>query len=192
MGHSRKRWFGAILALTATVTAALAATAAAEVVFRETFHNEGTIVFEDFCDVSGLTVEFTFSVEGRVKAVPHGRDGLIYFLEHIKGNNVYTNVDNDKFMTEVFTQVNKDLRVTDNGDGTLTILVLATGNAALYGADGKAIARNPGQVRFAFIVDHAGTPTDPEDDVFLEDLGLVKGSTGRTDDFCEAAVPALS
>jgi hypothetical protein len=192
MGHLRKRWFAAILALTATVTAALAASAAAEVVFRETFHDEGTIVFEDFCDVSGLTVEFTFSVEGRVKAVPHGRDGLIYFLEHIKGNNVYTNLDNDKFMTEVFTQVNKDLRVTDNGDGTLTILVLATGNAALYGADGKAIARNPGQVRFAFIVDHGGTPTDPEDDVFLEDLGLVKGSTGRTDDFCEAAVPALS
>jgi hypothetical protein len=82
--------------------------------------------------------------------------------------------------------------VTDNGDGTLTILILATGNDVLYGEDGKAIARNPGQIRFEILVDHGGTPTDPSDDEFLADLGLVKGSTGRSDDFCEAAVPALS
>jgi hypothetical protein len=62
----------------------------------------------------------------------------------------------------------------------------------VYGEDGKAIARNPGQVRFQFLVDHAGTPADPSDDVFLADLGLVKGSTGRSDDFCAAAVPALT
>jgi hypothetical protein len=192
MRRSGKCWFAAILALVATVAATLVASAAAEVVFRETFHDEGTVVLEDFCDVSGLTVEVAFSVDGRVKAVPHGRDGLVYFLEHLKGTNVYTNVGNDKSLTEVFTQVNKDLRVTDNGHGTLTILVLATGTVALYGEDGKAIARNPGQIRFAFIVDHAGTPTDPSDDVFLVDLGVVKGPTGRTDDFCEAAVPALS
>ena len=62
----------------------------------------------------------------------------------------------------------------------------------VYGEDGKAIARNPGQIRFEVLVDHAGTPADPSDDVFLADLGLVKGSTGRSDDFCAAAVPALT
>ena len=86
----------------------------------------------------------------------------------------------------------KDLKVTDNGDGTLTILVLGTGNFTLYGQDGKAIARNPGQVRFEVLIDNAGTPDDPFDDEFIADLGLVKGSTGRNDDFCEAAVPALT
>jgi hypothetical protein len=79
-----------------------------------------------------------------------------------------------------------------NGDGTLTILILATGNDVLYGPDGKAIGRNPGQIRFEILVDHGGTPTDPSDDEFLANLGAVKGSTGRSDDFCEAAVPALS
>jgi hypothetical protein len=40
---------------------------------------------------------------------------------------------------------------------------------------------------------HAGgTPSDPFDDEFLADLGVVKGSTGRSEDLCEAAVPALS
>lgn len=88
--------------------------------------------------------------------------------------------------------IDKDKTVTDNGDGTLTIVILATGNAVLYGANGKAIARNPGQLRFAILVDNAGTPTDPFDDEFIEDLGVLKGSTGRSDDFCTAAVAALS
>jgi hypothetical protein len=86
----------------------------------------------------------------------------------------------------------KDLRITDNGDGTLTILVLATGNSVVYGANGKAIARNPGQIRFELLIDHGGTPTDPSDDEFLKFLGVVKESTGRTDDFCSAVVPAIS
>ena len=59
------------------------------------------------------------------------------------------------------TVVNKDLKVIDNGDGTLTIIVFATGNATVFDAGGKAIGRNPGQVRFEFLVDHGGTPGDP-------------------------------
>ena len=57
--------------------------------------------------------------------------------------------------------------------------------------NGKAIARNPGQVRFELVLDHGGTPTDPSDDVELS-FELVKGSTGRTEDFCAATVAALS
>jgi hypothetical protein len=84
------------------------------------------------------------------------------------------------------------LKVTDNGDGTLTILVMGTGNSTLYGPEGNAIARDPGQIRFEVLIDHGGTPSDPSDDEFLEFLGDVKPSTGRSDDFCEAAVEALS
>ena len=79
----------------------------------------------------------------------------------------------------------------DNGDGTRTVIVLSTGNATLYDGSGKAIGRNPGQVRFEFLVDHNGTPGDPSDDVGISEA-LIKGSTGRTDDFCEALVPALT
>ena len=104
---------------------------------------------------------------------------------------MYTNLANGNAVTEVVTTVSKDLRVTDNDDGTLTILVLATGDAVVYVPDGKAIARNPGQVRFEIVVDHGGTPTDPSDDEFL-DFRLVKESTGRTDDFWAAVVPTLT
>jgi hypothetical protein len=164
--------------------------AAAEPLVKERFHAEGTFVDEDFCG-AGLTVDGTFVTDGRLLVVPHGPDGLQYFLEHLKVTVIYTNRANSKTVTLEVTRVNKDLRVTDNGDGTLTILALATGNDVFYGPDGKAIGRNPGQIRVEILVDHGGTPTDPSDDEVLAEE-LVKGSTGRSDDFCEVAVSALS
>ena len=131
-------------------------------------------------------------VDGRFLFNPHGPDGLAYYMESIRLASTFTDLDGAYTITAVERSLSKDLKVTDNGDGTLTILVLATGNATLYGQDGKAIARNPGQVRFEVLIDNGGTPDDPFDDEFLADLGLVKGSTGRSDDFCEAAVPALT
>ena len=56
-----------------------------------------------------------------------------------------------------------------------------------YGPNGEFLFNNPGQIRVELLIDHAGTPTDPEDDVILSET-LVKGSTGRNDtegrDFC--------
>ena len=191
MRHSRKLRLGVLLALgAATASAVLAATASAEPPFKERFHNEATFVDEDFCG-AGLTVDGTFVEDGSLLVVAHGPDGLAYFLEHLTITVTFTNRDNGKTVTLTVVRVNKDIRVTDNGDGTLTILALATGNDVFYGPDGKAIGRNPGQIRVEILVDHSGTPTDPSDDVFLADE-IVKGSTGRNDDFCEAAVPALS
>jgi hypothetical protein len=190
--RSRKLRLIAILALGATAAVTLAAAASAGQVFRETIHDEDTIVLNDFCDVPGLTVELAFVLDLRIHVVPHGRNRLAYFLQHGKRTEVITNLANNKSVSSVANVIEKDLRVTDNGDGTVTVLVLATGNAVLYGADGKAIARNPGQLRFELLFDDGGTPTDPFDDEFLADLGVVKGSTGRSDDFCKAAVPALS
>jgi hypothetical protein len=170
---------------------ALAAGAIAKPIEHTDFHDEFTEIINDFCGVVGLTVQFDHVADGRFLFNPHGPDGLAYANATLKFTNVFTNVDNGNTVTEVGNVVDKDLRVTDNGDGTLTILVMTTGNAAVYGSDGKAIARNPGQVRFEVLIDHGGTPSDPSDDEFLADLGLVKGSTGRTDDFCAAVVPAL-
>ena len=191
MRHGRSLRWGAVLALGATAAAGLAATAGAGQIFHETFHEEDSEIVSDFCGVTGLTVEFATVTDGRAHAVPHGRDQLAYFGAQITRTETVTNLANSKSVSSAARFVDKDLRVTDNGDGTLTILVLTTGNAVLYGPDGKVIARNPGQTRFEILVDHGGTPTDPSDDEFLAFLGEVKGSTGRSDDFCEAAVPLL-
>jgi hypothetical protein len=190
MRTSRTLRFSAILVLGATAAVMLAAAAGAGPPFRETIHDEFEFVDDNFCD-AGLTVEVAVVLDIRVHAVPHGRDRLVYFLQHGTETDVFTNLDNGKSIRAFSRVIEKDMRVTDNGDGTLTVLIKATGNATLYGENGKAIARNPGQIRIELLIDHGGTPNDPSDDEVLAEE-LVKGSTGRSDDFCEAAVAALS
>ena len=192
MKHSRKVRFSAVLALVATAAIALAAAAGAGgQLFRELIDERESEIETDFCGVEGLTVEFATHRVGTGHAVPHGPNGLVYFGFNLKVTDVVTNLANGNSVTAFTTVRDKDQRVTDNGDGTLTILVLTTGNSVLYGENGKVIARNPGQVRVEILIDHGGTPGDPSDDEFLEFLGVVKDSTGRSDDFCEEAVPIL-
>ena len=192
MGHVRTPRMYAALAVGAALALAGATGASAGQIFHETFHEETTEIETDFCGVPGLTVEFVRVVDGRAHAVPHGKAGLAYFGAQITQTETVTNLANGKSVTSFAKFLDKDLRVTDNGDGTLTILILTTGNAVLYGPNGKVIARNPGQNRVEILVSDGGTPTDPSDDEFLEFLGVVKESTGRSDDFCEAAVPLLT
>jgi hypothetical protein len=187
------RTFGLAAGLAMVGSVALAGGASAKPIEHTTFHEESSETIEDFCDVDGLTVQHDNTADVRLLVNSHGPEGLAYFHANLKFAGVYTNLANGNTVTEVGNGVDKDLRVTDNGDGTLTILVLSTGNVAAYGPDGKALGRNPGQIRLEFDVDHAGTPTDPFDDEEIEDsFRLVKGSTGRTDDFCEAVLPVLA
>ncbi len=178
---SRMLRLGVILGLVAATAVVLAATASAGKVTHFTIHDERTFELEDFCDVDGLTVTIARTIDFRVHVVPHGPDGLEHFLQHGTWKEVLTNGDTS--LTSFATVIEKDLRVTENGNGTVTVLILATGNATLYGEDGKAIARNPGQVRLELVFDESGAELSRR---------VVRESTGRSDDFCDAAVPALS
>jgi hypothetical protein len=181
----------AAAALTAVASMSLATAASAQPI-REGGVFEETFIIDDFCDVPGLTVQLDSTTEARFMLIPHGPDGLGYGLEHLNITDVFTNLDNGNAVTGEQAFLSKDLRVTDNGDGTLTILGLNAGKmSVVYGPDGKAIARGPGQIRFEVLIDNGGTPSDPSDDEQLEFFGIVKGPTGRTDDFCEAVVPIL-
>jgi hypothetical protein len=173
--------------VTAVLTIGLTTSAAlARPLEKVHFHDVTSEVIEDFC--GDLTVRIDEDVRGAFLLNAHGRDGLAYASEGVHGTQVITNLANDKTFTETFSVLTKDLKVTDNGDGTLTILVLATGSSKVYGPDGKLLFNDPGQIRFEILINHGETPADPSDDEFLEFLGPVKGSTGRNDlqgrDFC--------
>jgi hypothetical protein len=171
--------------LTAFVMGMAAVPTAAVPIEKGKFHD----VFSEVREECDLNILYEEDIQGRFLANSRGRDGLVYFSSTVRGTQSWTNLATDKSYSTVFNGVDKDQRVTDNGDGTLTILVLVTGNETWYGPDGNALFRNPGQVRFELLVDHGGTPSDPSDDEFLEFLGVVKGSTGRNDlegrDFCD-------
>ena len=119
----------------------------------------------------------------------HGRDRLPYVMETSHGRQVWTNSVTGKSLTIVTNFVVKDQQIADNGDGTLTIVVQAAGGVNVFGPDGKLLFKDPGQSRSVVLIDNGGTPADPTDDVFLEDLGRIKGSTGRNDldgrSFCD-------
>ncbi|MGI8901268.1 MAG: hypothetical protein ACR2HA_10130 [Nocardioides sp.] len=167
-----------------------AAPASAKLIERGEFHDVVTGVIDDFCDVPGFTVSFEIVADGTYSLTSRGRDGLVYYMDHTTSSQTTTNLDNGLSVVDKTRVVDKDLHVTDNGDGTLTIVILLTGPSTLYGPDGQAIARNPGQVRFELVVDHAGTPTDPSDDVELS-FTQIRESTGRSDDYCAAIVDAI-
>jgi hypothetical protein len=189
VAESRLARRGLVFAVTVALVLPMAFVAQAKPLERERIHESGSEVIEDFCDIEGLTVLEQFELDINITFNQRGKDNLGYFTGTFHSWRSWTNVDNDKTLTQVENFVDKDLKVTDNGDGTLTLLVLAAGSTKVYGPDGKLLFNDPGQTRFELLIDHGGTPSDPSDDEFLEFLGVVKGSTGRNDledrDFCE-------
>lgn len=180
-------------AVAALITGALASAALGRPIEHiKQFHHEGTAVVEDFCGIEGLDVRIDFVADGSLLAKTKRGGDLAYFLEHVSETGVHTSLANGKSVTQVSRGINQDMLVTDNGDGTLTILAKSVGVDVLYDSDGNVLARNSGQTRVEFLIDHAGTPSDPSDDEFLEFLGVVKGSTGRNDDFCAAIEAELT
>jgi hypothetical protein len=160
------------------------APAAAQPLEKGRFHD----VFTEFFDCDGTPTRLDGDVFGNFNAVRHG-SGLVFFRESVRGTLVYTNLNNGGTYTEIFTGNNRDAQVTDNGDGTLTIVVHATGSTRFYDTDGNFVLADPGQTRFQFMVDDGGTPGDPSDDEEIEgSFQVVRESTGRNDtqgrDFC--------
>lgn len=186
---ARRRWAiaaAAAAALAASVVAAPAATA--RPIENVRFTEVDSFTDTNFCD-AGITVQIDSTSEVHILLNSRKPGTAPYFKANVGAVTTYTGPGG--VVTEHVRIVDKDLKITDNGDGTMTILVLATGNAAAYGEDGKAIARNPGQVRYEVLIDYGADIADPSDDEFLEFLGEVKGSTGRSDDFCSAVLPII-
>jgi hypothetical protein len=177
---------GALGVVVASIAATNAAAVAAGPPVREVSVDSWDFVDDNLC---GLQVQVKGERTEQLLINGRGRDGIAYFGVRARGSDSFTNLANGKTYSGRWVVNDKDLKVTDNGDGTLTILGLATGNSQWFDADGKLLFADPGQIRYELLIDHGGTPADPEDDTFLEDLGVVKGSTGRNDlqgrDFCE-------
>lgn len=170
--------------------AATATPASARPVERGSFSESVPFLAEDFCDVPGLVVEGTRTVHGWYVLNSRGADGVVYGMQHIEIEVTDSNQATGESVRVLERTMERDLQVTDNGDGTLTILVMATGNLTVYGTDGKAIARDPGQIRYEILIDLAGTPFDFSDDEATF-LGFTRESTGRTDDLCTAIVDEI-
>ena len=132
----------------------------------------------NFCGVSGLTADLTFDLTGTARVVQRGPGEFEFYHENTRIVRTFTY--QGKTVTEYVRGTAKDLSIVDNGDGTLSITLLATGGARVVGHEGKVIAKNDGQVRTLLLIDMA------TGNVLSEKL--IFGSTGTNDDFCEAVL----
>jgi hypothetical protein len=196
MKHSTKRSIGFAAAtfsvvLVPTVVGATAATASPSP--WETVHEvyDTPLTIENACGVEGLTVIASGSIDYRHRTTTRGADSLSYYTEHITGFvDTFTNGDTGAFATNTGKYTFSTLSVTDNGDGTLTIIYQYTVNTQLTDEAGQVVAHDTGLYRYTSLVDHNGTPSDPNDDTELESSDLK--TTGLEPDFCAALVAAIT
>jgi hypothetical protein len=184
----RRGLTGAVCLAALTVVALAARAEAGAPLEKANFHEESTEFVDDFCGVDGLSVEIHDVVDGTFLFNTTGKNDVPHLVGTNHGTVSFTNLTTGKSYTNVFNFVDKTLEITNNGDGTVTVIELATGGSRWYGPDGKVLFHDDGQIRLELLIDFGGTPFDLDDDVILDEQ-LIFGSTGTNDldgrDFCE-------
>lgn len=146
---------------------------------------------EDFCDVTGLTVEFEFADVLQVRPARNlGPDQFPYDFYFHDGYEKYTNVDTGESVTLLKAGDSQDIRLIDNGDGTFTRYVTNKGHGVLYSDSGEVLARDAGVFSYSVVYSYAGTPSDPSDDFKVGRPTILK-EVGNSYDFCAVVVGAI-
>jgi hypothetical protein len=144
-----------------------------------------------FC--GGLTnVPLHVEIDGYFSIKDHGpNEPSPYFADRYRSTLVYTNPQTQLTYTVVRVRQSKDLRIVDNGDGTLTLTGLNTGSLWAYGPDGELLGRQNGLTKETALVDTLGTP-DPSDDVFISQGDPFTAGLVTTTNFCDDFLSATS
>jgi hypothetical protein len=171
----------AIAGLVGTGTSAVA-----QPIDKGHFHDVFT---DDPYDCDGLPAQDSGDISGNFVLNQRGSSPFPYYRESVRGTFVTTNLLTQGTFTQVFASLSQDHVITDNGDGTITIMVNSTGGWRAYDQFGKLVLKDPGNFRFSFDVDYGDTPGDPSDDTEVDDsFQVVRDSTGVNDtdgrDFC--------
>jgi len=175
-----------LLGLVATIAAIAAAPAEATVFDKEHFHDS---FVSDPYDCDGTPAIDSGEVDVNITAVLRASSPFPYFREHFSGTGVTTNTETGGTFTNVFVSNQRDHKITDNGDGTITIVSDASGSSRYYDQYGNFVLKDPGSIRFAFDLDYHGTPGNPDDDTLVPNsFRIIHPSTGNSDlsdrDFC--------
>ena len=138
------------------------------------------------CPDLDFDVLWTVDEKGTIVTQTRGKDGLWYWSGRFQGTQSWSNPATGDVYSNAYSVNDRDLNVTDNGDGTLTIQVQIAGPNH-WSVNGKRLFTDTGVFRFTLIVDHGGTPPDPTDSGEAEYDGLdkltgLRETDGR--DFC--------
>jgi hypothetical protein len=181
------------LAVTAMPTAAQAAP-----IVQQHYSDTYDVLLPDPADPNGsfcggLTgVPLHVEIDGYFSIKEHGPNAPSpYFADRFRSTLTYTNPQTELTYTVVRVRQTKDLKLVDNGDGTLTLTGLNSGSLWAYGPNGELLGRQNGLTRETFLVDTMGT-YDPVDDVLTQQGDPFTAGLVTTTNFCDDFLAATS
>jgi hypothetical protein len=185
-------FLGTASAICLTVVAMAPAAVAQPIVNQ---HDRGTMTFtQTLCGIEVETTS-TFAVHTLGRIAP---DGFPRFESNVMSTVTSTNPDTGlSLVTKTRVSV-KDLKATDNGDGTVTVLTQQTGLPRdVRLSDGTLVVKNVGRVLIERVISGSATPDDVTDDVVLsERVVSLSGQQSNGDQgiefFCSEIVEGLT
>lgn len=155
-------------------------------------NNQGSFVRDNFCGDIGREVRIDFDYDFTVVGRESGPNRLPRYTVSSHGIETFTNLATGKSVTALSDSVTQDVRVTDHGDGTLTILYQTPGAARYFGPDGRVLLIDSRPSWYEVVLDHGGTPSDPSDDTFISEEQVRDVASHVNRDFCSAFRAATS
>jgi hypothetical protein len=184
-GRARRRW----RAPAAAVACAVGLTCGSTSVSAEPAVEHDRFEYFDQFQFESCGVVIDYEQGGRIWEMigAIGPDGLAVVHFRLNGYQAYTNTDTGRSMTLTATLAWRDIRVIDNGDGTVTITSQNSLNNRVRDDEGRLISRFTGMFMTQAIIDLNGTPQDLDDDIFVADLGVVRqaGIDELEGEFCD-------
>ncbi len=185
------RRFGLWTALAVTSLGAVALTLGVSVslaapIEQTRFDEQSSRIVNGYC--GDLRVQIDFHDRGVVVARPTGKERFIRYTASHHGGSTITNLATGRAFTFVWNYLEQDLKITDNGNGTFSILSQIPGPEKIYGPDGRLVSTSGGTMRLLTVIDFAGTPLDPSDDQFVSQT-LVSSNGGKPQpdfDYCDS------
>jgi hypothetical protein len=166
MTASRKFQHWAALAVTAAVGLTLGVSASLAAPIEQTrFDEHNSDIVDGYC--GDLQVLIDVHDQGVVVVRPAGKQLFPRYTVSHHGGSTITNLATGRALTFAWNYLEQDIKVTDNGDGTFSVLSQNPGPENIYGPDGQRLLVSGGTIRFLTVVDFAGTPFDPSDDQFV-------------------------
>ena len=151
---------------------------------------DDTFVVPDFCGAISVTFH---DVGHGITHVRLNAAGFPLFSGTGAGTTTLTDGDGETITIRHAGHF-RDLSVTDNGDGTVTVITENTGvPEKLVGDDGSMLLKDVGRIVFFSVINYNGTPSNTDDDVFVSG-GIVDVSGPHPDAesdfarFCEVTL----
>jgi hypothetical protein len=152
------------IAAAASPVVLTAAPATAEKPFEDVLIRFTAPYEEKLC---GLDVETTLSAREHLKG-KIGPNGLPRFHGKVSTTVTWYNPETGRSLTSRDRSNFKDLSVTDNGGGTMTVVWQTTGIPfEIRLDDGTAALKDVGRIVFSTVLDYNGTRTNANDDEFI-------------------------